>query len=100
MKNISTYILLLLMLVFSQSVFSQCESLGATTVSFESRCAATGAIKINATGGSGTYKYKVTGPVSIDYTSSDSITGLSAGVYSVEVFDINNGCTFTVQDVT
>lgn len=100
MKNISTYILLLLMLVFSQSVFSQCESLGATTVSFESRCAATGAIKINATGGSGTYKYKVTGPVSIDYTSADSITGLSAGVYSVEVFDINNGCTFTIQDVT
>ncbi|MCO6497499.1 MAG: T9SS type A sorting domain-containing protein [Chitinophagaceae bacterium] len=100
MKNLYTLFFLVFSLGFSHSILAQCDDLSATLVTYESRCAATGAIKINATGGSGFYKYKVTGPVSIDYTSTDSITGLSAGIYSVEVFDIDNSCTFIIDDVT
>ncbi len=76
-----------------------CSSLSATATSYESRCAATGSIKIMATGGSGSYKYKVTGFVNSNYTTSDSITGLGAGTYTVIVNDIVNNCTFNVPNV-
>ena len=72
-----------------------CSLLHASFVTYESRCAATGAIKIFPTGGSGSYKYKTTGPVNTNFTSTDSITGLSAGTYTVTVNDIVTNCTFT-----
>ncbi len=78
---------------------SQCALLDATCTSYESRCAATGAIKVFATGGSGNYKYKTTGPVNTNFTTSDSITGLSAGVYTVTVNDISTNCTFVQANV-
>lgn len=62
--------------------------LTATFTTYESRCAATGAIKIIATGGSGSYQYKTEGPVNTNYTDQDSITGLSSGTYTVIVNDI------------
>jgi Secretion system C-terminal sorting domain len=71
-----------------------CTALTATTTSYESRCAATGSIKIFASGGSGMYKYKVTGSTNTNYTTADSITGLSAGTYTIHVNDITTNCTF------
>ncbi|MGH2646465.1 MAG: hypothetical protein ACRDE8_02815, partial [Ginsengibacter sp.] len=65
-----------------------CSLLNATFTTSESRCAATGSIKVFATGGSGSYKYKVTGPVNTNFTTTDSITGLSAGIYTVVINDI------------
>jgi hypothetical protein len=57
-------------------IFSQaCSSLTATYVITESRCAATGTIKINATGGSGNYQYKANGPITINYTTNSLLTG-------------------------
>ena len=72
-----------------------CALLSATFRTSESRCAATGSIKIATTGGSGSYKYKTIGPVNSNFTTTDSITGLSAGVYSVVITDIISNCTFT-----
>ena len=76
-----------------------CDSLRATFFTNESRCAATGSIKVSVTGGSGAYKYKTSGPVNSNYTSSDSITGLSAGTYTVTINDISTNCTFTQSNV-
>ncbi|HEY5408117.1 MAG TPA: T9SS type A sorting domain-containing protein [Ginsengibacter sp.] len=72
-----------------------CSLLNASFATYESRCAATGAIKVFATGGSGSYKYKTIGPVNTNFTNTDSITGLSAGTYTVVVNDIVTNCTFT-----
>ncbi len=76
-----------------------CESFTATFKAYESRCTATGSIKVNATGGSGMYKYKVTGQININFTSADSITGLSAGVYTLTVNDINTNCSITIPNI-
>ena len=76
-----------------------CGSLTATAISYESRCTATGSIKVFASGGSGSYKYKVNGPVNTNFTSSDSVTGLAAGIYSVTVNDIVTNCTFIKNNV-
>ncbi|MEO6289238.1 MAG: hypothetical protein ABIO76_04930, partial [Ginsengibacter sp.] len=76
-----------------------CSQLGATFKSYESRCAATGSIKVTATGGSGSYKYKTVGPVNSNFTTSDSITGLSAGTYTVVINDIVTNCTFTHNNI-
>jgi hypothetical protein len=86
--------------IFPKSSLGQdCTKLTATSTPYESRCAATGSIKVVATGGSGSYKYRTSGPVNINYTTSDSITGLSAGVYSVIVNDIVSNCTFIQSNV-
>ncbi len=77
----------------------QCILLDATFTTYESRCAATGAIKVRTTGGSGNYKYKTTGPVNTNFTTSDSITGLSAGTYSLVINDIVSNCTLTIPNV-
>jgi hypothetical protein len=77
----------------------ECAGLTAKITPYESRCAATGAIKVIASGGSGSYKYKVTGPVNINFTSADSITGLSSGIYNVIVNDIVSNCTYTELNV-
>ncbi len=76
-----------------------CSLLTATFKSYESRCASTGSIKVIASGGSGSYKYKVSGPVNSNFTTTDSITGLSSGSYTVEIKDINTNCTFTKSNV-
>ncbi len=76
-----------------------CSSLTAQVTTYESRCAATGSVKITASGGSGSYKYKVTGPVNTNFTSTDSITGLAAGYYTVIVNDIVNNCTYSLSNV-
>lgn len=85
--------------LFPKISFSQCATLTASCITYESRCAATGAIKVNASGGSGSYKYKTTGPVNTNFTTIDSITGLSAGVYDVIVNDIVTNCNYTVTGV-
>ena len=78
---------------------AQCAGFAATGVAYESRCAATGSIKIFTSGGSGNYKYKVTGTVNTNFTSLDSITGLPAGLYTVTVNDITKNCTITIPNV-
>ncbi len=58
-----------------------------------------GTITINATGGTGTLEYSADGT---NYSTSNTITGLSAGVYTVYVRDAN-GCestdTYTIINV-
>ncbi|MDQ6762392.1 MAG: T9SS type A sorting domain-containing protein [Bacteroidota bacterium] len=84
----------------SNALAQSCSLLSATFKAYESRCAATGSIKIFATGGSGSYKYKTIGPVNSNFTTADSITGLSSGVYSVVVTDIATNCTFTQNNIS
>ena len=83
-----------------KTMAQSCGSFVATCIPHESRCAATGSIKVNASGGSGNYKYKVTGVVNTNFTSTDSITGLAPGVYAVTVNDISTNCTITINNVT
>ena len=92
---------LLLNLLWAQFLIAQnCQLLTATIKTNESRCAATGSIEIIPSGGTGSYKYKVEGPVKTDYTTSNSITGLSAGIYTVTVNDIVSNCSYTKNGVT
>src|SRR5690349_23730035 len=85
----------LLIMFFATSVWAQC-SLTASITTQDSRCAATGEIKINVQGGSGSYNYRVnTNP----YTSSNTITGLSKGTYTVYIKDMNTDCEISQQAV-
>ena len=98
MKKI--YLLLLCLFILPvlfvvQLKAQSCAALTASSTPYESRCAATGSIKVHASGGSGSYKYKVTGPVNTNFTTSDSLTGLSAGAYNVVVNDIVTNCPYT-----
>ncbi len=86
--------------VWSNASAQSCPLLTATFKTYESRCTATGSIKIFASGGSGSYKYKTLGPVNSNFTTADSITGLSSGVYSVVVTDIVNNCAFTQNNIS
>ena len=102
MQRLYSYILLIFCfcIVTSKVTKSQnCSLLHASFVTTESRCAATGSIKVFATSGSGSYKYKASGPVNTNFTTTDSITGLSAGTYTVVVTDITTNCTFTQTGV-
>ncbi|MFT3681583.1 MAG: T9SS type A sorting domain-containing protein [Ferruginibacter sp.] len=81
------------------STAQDCSSLSATAIGYESRCASTGSIKVFAGGGTGAYKYKVLGPITSNFTSIDSITGLPPGTYMVQVNDIISNCTFTIEEV-
>ena len=76
-----------------------CALLQATCSSTESRCFATGTITITATGGSGNYNYKVSGPVNTSFTSSNIISGLQAGTYTVDVKDIATGCALQKTNI-
>ncbi len=89
------FILIIFSIFPTLSKGQDCSLFGATFKIYESRCAATGSIKVFATGGSGSYKYKTLGPVNSNFTSSDSLTGLSAGTYSVVVTDIISNCSYT-----
>jgi Secretion system C-terminal sorting domain/SprB repeat len=93
-KNFIQAALISLMLTVSIApAFSQaCSTLVLSSVPYESRCMSTGYITVTASGGSGSYNYKATGPVTTSYTSSNVITGLSAGNYTVTVKDIVSGC--------
>jgi hypothetical protein len=81
---------------FSQS----CTGISATYQISESRCAATGSVIINATGGSGDYNYQLTGVINTPYSSSNIITGLPAGNYLVTVRDVVNNCNINLESIT
>ncbi len=84
-----------------KTTFSQtCDSFMATYAATASRCAATGSVEINATGGSGTYEYKAIGPVVTNFTSSNVITGLSAGRYLIIVKDVIYNCIYDKDSIT
>ncbi|HZK64854.1 MAG TPA: hypothetical protein VFC34_11960 [Puia sp.] len=88
------FVLLVLQLfALSHLAAQDCSGLTATYTAKESRCTATGALQINASGGSGTYNYKLTGSITTDFTSSSLITGLAPGTYNIIVKDIISGCT-------
>lgn len=70
-----------------------CSGLTINCAVSESRCVATGSITMNVGGGSGNYNYQALGPISTPITSSNSITGLPPGYYSVVVKDLTAGCT-------
>ena len=85
--------------IVNQISAQDCSGLTATYTSTESRCTATGTLQVNASGGSGTYNYRVSGTTSSDFTSSSSISGLPPGTYSVTVKDIVSGCTYEIDHV-
>ncbi len=86
-------VIVLLCMVMSLWAQAQpCSTVQFTVQTIESRCRATGTIDITATGGSGQFNYRVTGPVNTSYTSSNSISGLTPGMYTVYVQDFLNGC--------
>ena len=86
--------------IFPSITFAQdCSLLAATFKAYESRCAATGSIKVFTSGGSGSYKFKTLTPINSNYTTSDSLTGLSAGPYTVIVTDIVTNCSFTQNGI-
>lgn len=93
------YILLLLLFCLQRSEGQSCSALTFSYSVTESRCVATGSIIINATGGSGNYNYKASGPVTPPVTSSNIITGLPPGYYSVYVKDLTSGCTHQVDSI-
>ena len=97
MRNIYLFLILVLtsFLIIPKIAVGQSCSITATFKTYESRCAATGSIKVFSGGGSGSYKYKTFGPVNSNFTTSDSLTGLSAGVYSVLITDIVSNCSYT-----
>jgi hypothetical protein len=88
-------------MVIAGSVFAQADCIGLTAsyTTTESRCTATGTLQINASGGSGSYNYKILGATTADFTSSSLISGLKPGTYSVIVKDIVNGCTFEIDNI-
>ncbi len=93
-------ILLALSQLLAQHTLAQsCGSLTATFTTTVSNCTATGSMTINASGGSGTYNYKVVGPVTTAFTSSNVIDGLQSGTYDVIVKDIVSNCTFATTNV-
>lgn len=99
-KFYSGITIFLLVFFWAQIAHAQnCQLLTAAIQTNESRCAATGSIDITPSGGSGSYKYKVEGPVNTDFTTSNSITGLSAGIYTVIVNDIVSNCTYIKKEV-
>src|SRR6187397_526083 len=92
------YLIPLLFFLYTTSKAQTC-SLNFTYTSSESRCVATGTITVNVTGGSGNYNYKAIGPVTTPSTSSNIISGLAPGLYSIIVKDMTTGCTKTVNNV-
>ncbi len=102
MKKLYTYWVTAWMISALPTLVAQsqpCSALTARCMPYESRCAATGSIRILPSGGSGNYKFRVSGPVSTNFTSVDSITGLPAGSYTVSVSDITSGCTVDILNV-
>ncbi len=90
---------ILLLLIVTESNAQNCGSLSAACTPYESLCAATGSIKVHTSGGSGSYIYRADGPVTTNFTSTDSITGLASGTYTVTINDLNTGCSITKTNV-
>jgi Secretion system C-terminal sorting domain/SprB repeat len=87
--------------IFIQNLGNNCcPSLFADYITTESRCEATGIVEIKVKGGSGNYQYKATGPVATAYTSSNIISGLSAGRYLITVKDVVTNCEYAKDSVT
>ncbi|MBN8687807.1 MAG: hypothetical protein J0M10_12345 [Chitinophagales bacterium] len=82
----------------ANGVAAQCAFTAAVTTQ-ESRCMSTGIITVTTTGGSGNFNYKITGPVPPTVTSSNVITGLPPGAYTIEVTDLEENCTDTLSNV-
>lgn len=83
-------------------LFAQCGSLAATVTPNESRCAATGSIVINASGGISpeVYQYSITsGPVTTGFSSVSTFSGLPPGTYSVLIKDVTANCTITKSNI-
>ena len=103
MKTIFTLLLICSLMIantlHSQSNYEDCSSFSAAYTTTESRCASTGSITVTASGGSGNYTYKVTGPVSTPVTSSPVISALTPGNYTLTVKDITTGCILTINNV-
>lgn len=100
LRSISRAIALMMLVSMMSTGYAQnCRELKATYSAFESRCTATGSLKVTASGGSGTYNYKVAGPTTVDFTSSSTITGLQPGSYTLTVKDVTTNCTVTVSNV-
>src|SRR5688572_8719610 len=93
------YLLIFLWITSSQLSAQNCDSLQFSCTSMESRCMATGSITVVASGGSGSYNYRVAGPVNKPFTSSSVITGLSAGYYQVIVEDVITNCSKAIDNV-
>jgi hypothetical protein len=98
--TVSCFLLLLVPLLPQQMYAQNCNQVTATYTTTESRCAATGMVQINVTGGSGTYQYKASGPVVTNFTSSSLITGLSAGRYQVIITDVVTNCVYDNDSIT
>ena len=77
-----------------------CAFLAASYTTSESRCEATGTVQINAIGGSGTYQYKASGPITTAYTSSSLISGLPPGRYLIIVKDVVTNCEYNKDSIT
>jgi hypothetical protein len=93
------YTLILLLLVIARLHAQDCSLLQVAYTVNESRCVATGSIDINATGGSHNYNYRAIGTINTPFTSSNSITGLPPGYYSILVKDLYSNCTKQVDSV-
>lgn len=55
-----------------------------------------GSVELNVTGGSGNYAYSTDGVV---WYSSNILTNLSAGTYTIYVKDIDNRCLYTLANI-
>ena len=98
--RVSGFLLLAAFYFFPLFVNAQtCDALTVTYTTSESRCMATGTITVKASGGSGNYNYKAIGPVTTNFTSSNSITGLQPGIYTVVVRDITRNCQLEKENV-
>jgi hypothetical protein len=97
-------VLYALSVLFSLSGYTQsgnaCSALQVNVTANESRCRATGSILIAVTGGSGQYNYRVAGPINTTYTSTNNISGLIPGTYTVFVSDILAGCVRQVDNIS
>ncbi len=102
MKTTFTPTLLLLSLfsfLFAiKGTAQSCSNISINYTSSESRCISTGSITITATGGSGDYNYKVEGPVTKAFTSSNIITGLEPGTYKITVKDLTQNCETSLNN--
>ena len=103
MRNFYSVLKIVGSLVLSVCLFvgygQTCATLNASWLATESRCTATGTINITATGGSGNYNYKASGPVTTSFTSTSLITGLPPGTYTITVEDVVTGCSINRNNV-
>lgn len=103
MKTVNLIKTLCLIIVMGFTVLSaaaQTCTLSMSVSTTDSRCKATGTIIATVANGTGNYNYTVTGGGFTTNTSSNTIGGLQAGVYTVKVKDINSGCTVQQTGVT